>query len=193
VAAGPHGHGYRLGDVGGALGRGHKGQVQREGHDHHPQDQHQVGQDREAGAFFNHGAGSVLDFFLDKTELHHRQRHHDQHQDHRLRGRAAHVQRLEAVVVNLVNQNGRVFAGTALGGGVDDAEGVKKGINHVDHQKEKRGGRQEREHDGPKAVPGAGPVDGRRLQQGFGDGLQPRQKEQKVVGDLLPHGGHHDQ
>src|SRR6185369_1659937 len=59
---------------------------------------------------------SVVDPFLDETELQHRQDDDDGHQDHRLRRRATNVQRLEAVIIDLVHQDNNVLARAALGG-----------------------------------------------------------------------------
>src|SRR3954467_13058456 len=64
---------------------------------------------------------SILHFPLDVAELHHRQSNDDQHQDHRLRGGAAEVGALHAVVVHLVDQDLRGARGTALRGGIDHA------------------------------------------------------------------------
>src|SRR5687768_12437219 len=72
---------------------------------------------------------SILHPFLDVAELHHGQRDHDRHQDHRLRRGAPEVQRLHAVVVHLVDQDRGVLAGPALRGGIDDREGVEEGVD----------------------------------------------------------------
>src|SRR5215831_6580631 len=48
---------------------------------------------------------SVLDLALDVAELHDRERGHHEHEDHRLRRRAAQVRGLHAVVVHLVDQD----------------------------------------------------------------------------------------
>src|SRR6185436_17236687 len=47
----------------------------------------------------------VLHLALDVAELHHGERDHDHHQDHRLRRRAAEVGGLHAVVVDLVDED----------------------------------------------------------------------------------------
>ena len=57
---------------------------------------------------------SVVHLLLDVAELDHRQRDDDDHQHHRLRGRAAEVERLEAVEVHLVDEDRGVLAGPAL-------------------------------------------------------------------------------
>jgi hypothetical protein len=54
-------------------------------------------------------------------------------------------------------------------------------------------GRKQREDDRPEAPARPGPVDGRGLDQRFGDGLQPGEEEQEVVGYLLPGGRDDDQ
>ncbi len=130
---------------------------------------------------------------LDEAELHHRQRDDDDHQDHRLRRGAAEVGRLHAVVVDLVDQDLGRLPGPALGGRVDDAEGVEEGVDDVHHQQEEGGRRQQREDDGPEAPQRPGAVDGRRLDQRLRDRLQAGEEEQEVVGDLLPHRGDHHQ
>src|SRR6188472_2581709 len=58
---------------------------------------------------------SVLDLLLDETELEHGEQDDDQHEDHRLRGRAAQVGRLHAVVIDLVDQDLRGAGGATLG------------------------------------------------------------------------------
>src|SRR5574343_717594 len=74
---------------------------------------------------------SILHFLLNVAELDHGEHHHDGHQHHRLRSRSAHVHGLEAVVVDLVDQDRGVLPWAALRGGVHDGEGVEEGIDHV--------------------------------------------------------------
>src|SRR5438132_1222660 len=69
---------------------------------------------------------SVLNLLLDVVELDHRQHDDDDHQHHRLGSRAAEVEGLEAVVVDLVDEDRRLLAGAALSGRVDDREGVEE-------------------------------------------------------------------
>src|SRR5512135_2735236 len=61
----------------------------------------------------------VLHLALDEAELHHGERNHDDHQDHRLRRRAAQVEALEAVVEHLVHQDRGRSGRAACGGGID--------------------------------------------------------------------------
>ena len=135
----------------------------------------------------------ILHALFDKAELENGQRHDHDHQYHRLRCRSAQIKRLEAIVINLVNQNGCVLARPALRGGIDNAESVEKGINHVHDQQKESGGRKQRKLHRPKTPPRPRAVNGRRLDQGFGNGLQAGQKKQEVVGNLFPHRRHHDQ
>src|SRR3990167_7718457 len=53
---------------------------------------------------------SVIHLAFYVTELDDGEHHHDGHQHHGLRGRAAQVERLETVVIHLVDQDGRVLA-----------------------------------------------------------------------------------
>ena len=78
-------------------------------------------------------------------------------------------------------------------GRVDDREGVKKRIDHIDDKQEKSRRREQRKLHRPKAPPGACAVHRGGFNQAFGDGLQTGQEEKKVVGDLLPHRCGHDQ
>src|SRR3990172_10795095 len=92
---------------------------------------------------------SVLHRALDEAELDHGERDDDEHQDHRLRRRAAEVGRLDPVVVDLVDEDLGRLPRAALRGGVDHAEGFEEGVNDVhDEQKEGRR-RKQREDDGP--------------------------------------------
>ena len=68
-------------------GNTNEGDVDREADHHDPGDQDKVGENGQDRAVFDHR--SVLDLALDIAELNHRQRHHDDHQDHRLGRRAA--------------------------------------------------------------------------------------------------------
>src|ERR1700682_1369892 len=105
---------------------------------------------------------SVLDFPLDEAKLRDGERHDDQHQDHRLGGRAAKVRRLHPVVIALVDQDLRGACRAALRDGVDDAESLEERINDIDDEEEEGGGREQREYDGPEAPGGPRAVDGRR-------------------------------
>src|SRR5689334_15713983 len=77
---------------------------------------------------------SVLDLLLDEAELHHRERDHDDHEDHRLRRRPAQVGRLHAVVVHLVDEDLRRPRGPALRRRVDHPEGVEERVDDVDDE-----------------------------------------------------------
>ena len=102
----------------------------------------------------------------------------------RLGRRAAQVEADEAVVVDLVDQDRRRLAGPAgRGNRMDDAEGVEEGVDHVDHQQEEGGRRQQREDDGPEALDRPGAVDGRGLDQRSRDRLQAGQEEEEVVAE----------
>src|SRR6185436_6202989 len=88
---------------------------------------------------------SVLHLLLDEAELHHRERDDDEHQDHRLRGGAAEVARLHAVVVDLVDEDLGGGGRPALRRGVDHAEGLEERVDDVHHEQEERRGREQRE------------------------------------------------
>src|SRR4051812_1564166 len=72
---------------------------------------------------------SVLHFLLDEAELDDRERHHDQHQHHGLRGRSIDVERLEAVVVKLVDEDRRLLARAAVRGRIDDGKGLEESVD----------------------------------------------------------------
>ena len=72
------------------------------------------------------------------AELHDGERNHDQHQDHRLRGRSAEIERLHPGLVDLEHQDLRRLAGAALGRGIDNRKCVEKRIDHVYHEQEER-------------------------------------------------------
>ena len=76
---------------------------------------------------------------------------------------------------------------------MDDAEGVEEGVDHVDHEQEEGGRREQRKDDGPEPLERAGAVDRRRLEHRFRNHLESGQEEQEVVGDLLPGRRHHHQ
>src|SRR5690606_19688721 len=153
----------------------------------------------EPGASFDHdllpadGVILVVDLSVDVTELHHREQNDDEHQDDGLRRGGTDVQPLEAGGVNLIDQNGGGGAGPALRHDVNDGEGIEKGINDVHHQKEEGGGRQQRKNDGPESAHRPRPVDGGGFQQGARNGLQPRQEEHEVIGNLFPDRRKHHQ
>src|ERR1700681_1174707 len=81
---------------------------------------------------------SVLDLALDEAELGDRERDDNRHQDHRLRGGAAEVERLHAVLIDLEHEDGGGLHRTAVGRGIADREGVEKRVDDVDDQQEKR-------------------------------------------------------
>ncbi|OIQ69391.1 hypothetical protein GALL_490080 [mine drainage metagenome] len=76
---------------------------------------------------------------------------------------------------------------------MDHGEGVEHGIDDIDNHQEKRGGRQHGQRDRPEPLDRPRAVDGCRLAQAGGDGLQARDEEQEVIADLLPRGGNHHQ
>ncbi len=110
-----------------------------------------------------------------------------------MRRRAAQVERLHAVLVDLEDQDRGGLHRTAAGRGIDDRERVEKRVDDVDHEQEEGRRRQHREDDRPETAGRTGAVDRGRLDQRFRDRLQAGQEEQEVVADLLPHGGDHDQ
>src|SRR5450432_1688542 len=83
------------------------------------------------------GVPSVVHFLLDEAELDDGERDDDRHQHHRLRRRATEVERLEAIVVDLVDEDRRVLARASFGRRIDDAEGVEEGVDNVDDEQEK--------------------------------------------------------
>src|SRR5712692_5679081 len=84
-----------------------------------------------------------------------------------------------------------VAGGTPAGDRIDDAERVEEGVDDVDDQQKEGCRRQQRKHDGPESPHRAGAVNCAGLDDAFGDRLQPCQKEQKIIGDLLPYRGHY--
>jgi hypothetical protein len=119
----------RLHDLLRGVGRGDEGQVDREGDTSTPSASTQ-----RARASVEHGGGarprraspSVVHLLLDEAELDDGERDDDRHQHHRLRRRAAEVERLEAVVVDLVDEDPRCPCPAAFRRCVDDAEVSKK-------------------------------------------------------------------
>ena len=128
----------------------------------------------------------VMHAAFDEAELHHRQQQDKDHQNHRLGRGPADIQAPEPILEDLVDQGHGVVAGLAFDHHIDDAEGFKKGVGDVQDQKEERGRRQKREDDGPEPAEGRAAVDGRGLFDRIRDRLQTREKEDEVVGDLLP-------
>src|SRR5262245_45372064 len=82
------------------------------------------------------GVRLVVNPLLDVAELDDRERHQDAHQHHRLRGRGAEVERLEAVEVHLVDEDRRVLARAAPRGRIDDREGLDEDVDDVDDEQE---------------------------------------------------------
>src|SRR5258708_30183918 len=82
---------------------------------------------------------SVLHSALDKTELGDGERDDDRHQDHRLRGGTAQVERLHAILIDLEHQDRGSLHRTAAGRGIDDRERLEKPVHAVDDQQEERG------------------------------------------------------
>ena len=110
-----------------------------------------------------------------------------------MRGRAAEIAAEPAVGKHLVDHGGGGAGRAAAGHRVDDAEGVEEDVDDVDDQQEERGRRQQRKGDGPEPPHRAGAVDRAGLEDAFRDRLQAGQKEQEIIGDLLPHRRHHHQ
>src|SRR5437868_11702088 len=92
-------------------------------------------------------AGSIVDIPLDIAELNDGQYADQEHEHNGLRGRAAEVERLEAVAVDLENQGRRGGAWSAAGGRVDDREGVAEGVDEVRNDEEEGRRHQQRQHD----------------------------------------------
>src|SRR5699024_10714205 len=108
---------------------------------------------------------SIVDLAVDVAKLRNSKKYDDQHQYDGLCGRRADIKSLEACVVNLVDQYCSAFARATLGCDVDDGKGVEKGIDDIDHQQEKRRGRQQRKHNRPETSYRSGPVNGSRFDQ----------------------------
>src|SRR3546814_9189779 len=108
---------------------------------------------------------SVIHLAVDVAELHHSEQYDDGHKYDRLGGRRTDVQALETGVIYLVDQNGCAGARAALRHDVDNGKGIEKGIDHIDDQQEKCGGRKQGEHDSPETACRAGAVDGGCLDQ----------------------------
>ena len=122
------------------------------------------------------------------------QRDDDDHQDHRLRRRAAEIAAEPAVVVDLVDEGLGRLAGPAAGHGVDDAERVEERVDDVDDEQEERGRREQREDDRPEAArSGRAPSIAAASINALRDRLQAREEEQEIVADLLPGRGEDDQ
>src|SRR5258707_14292611 len=81
---------------------------------------------------FSTMATSVVNLALDEAELRQRQRHHDGHQHDRLNRRSAEVERFEAVLEHLVDQDRGGGAWTAASGGVNDSERIEGRVSDVD-------------------------------------------------------------
>src|SRR5258708_34548238 len=78
----------------------------------------------------------ILDLALDEAELGDGKRDHDQHEDHRLRRRAAEIPRLDAVVVDLIDEDLGRAGGPALRGRIAHPERAEERIEQVDKQTE---------------------------------------------------------
>ena len=127
-----------------------------------------------------------MNLLLDVAKLERGQRHHDHHQDHRLRRRAAEIGADLAVLKHLVDQRLRGAVGAAAGRGVDDAERVEEHVGDVDDDQEEGGRRQQRKDDGPEPPHRPGAVDRGGLDHAFRDRLQTCEEEQEIVADLVP-------
>src|SRR5438105_1368344 len=109
-------------------------------------------------------AGSIVDIPLDVAELDDGQRADQEHEDDGLRGRAAEVERLESVAVDLEDQCRRGAARSAAGGRVDDRERIAEGVDEIrDDQKEGRR-HEQRQHNGTQAHEALRAVERGRLQ-----------------------------
>jgi hypothetical protein len=125
-----------------AVCAGDEGQVHREG----PPARHAQGQVRQEGrgavlAWRGDLVQSVVDLLLDIAELHHRQAITMIISTTDCAAELPRSMRLEAVVVDLVDQDGGVLARAAEVDGVDDGEGVEERVDDVDDQQEEGGRR----------------------------------------------------
>ena len=77
---------------------------------------------------------------------------------HRTPGRGCRLTD-EAVRIDLVDQDGGCLLRAARGDGVDDAEGLKEGIDDVDHQEKEGGWRQQRQRNVPENMPAVRAID----------------------------------
>ena len=87
---------------------------------------------------------------------------------------------------HLVDQGLRGAVGAAAGRGVNDAERIEENVGDVYDDQEERGRREQREDDGPEPPHRPCAVDRRGLDHAFRDRLQPGEKEQEIVADLVP-------
>src|SRR5712692_1600924 len=82
---------------------------------------------------------SIMHPALDEAELEDREGDYDCHEHHRLRRRAAEIERAETIVVDLEHENFRCLGRAALRHGMDDPEGLEEGVDDVHHQQEEHG------------------------------------------------------
>ena len=82
--------------------------------------------------------------------------------------------------------------GSALGDGVDNAEGLKEGTDDVDDQQKERGRGDQRQHDAEKAAPEMRAINGCGLDHRPWHRLQRGKEKQEVIADPPPCRGDDD-
>ena len=87
---------------------------------------------------------------------------------------------------DLVDQDGGRLLRSARGDRVDHTEGFEKGIDDVDHQKEKGHRRQQRKNDRPEPFPEPCAVDCGGLDDAARDCLKSGKKEKEIIADPTP-------
>src|SRR5439155_23892874 len=119
----------------------------------------------------------ILNLALDIAELQDGERDNDDHQHHRLRVGSTEVESLEAVGIDLVDEDLRSLPRTAAGRGVDDAERVEEREDDVDDQEKERRRRKQREYDRHEAPDRTRAVDRRSLDQRLRNRLETGEEE----------------
>ena len=86
----------------------------------------------------------------------------------------------ESIGKDLVYENCRRLLRSPGGDGVDHAECLEEGVDHVDHKQEKRGGRKQWKHDCPETLPESCSINGCRLDDRLGMACRPARKNRKL-------------